>query len=85
MTYADERAAAIARRYALYAACIGLIPIPLLDLAAIAAIQATMLAEIGALYGVPFVGLVLGVVCAPGVAFLVTRGLARAFVGWRNP
>ena len=119
MTHTDEQAAAIARRYALYAACVELIPIPLLGFAAIAAIQATMLAEIGALYGVPFnaaralviasalagsvvaawagyglagslvkavplVGTALGAVCAPVVAFLVTRGLARAFVGWRK-
>lgn len=47
-------AAAIIKKYALWSAGAGLIPIPGVDLAAIAGVQVKMLAELARLYDVPF-------------------------------
>jgi Uncharacterized protein/domain associated with GTPases len=47
---ADE----VVKRYSLYAAGGGLIPLPWLDLAAIAAIELKMVAELGEIYDLPF-------------------------------
>ena len=50
----DLRAQEIVKRYSMYAAGAGLIPIPAADMAAIAAIEFKMLAELAKVYEVPF-------------------------------
>lgn len=52
----DKEVAAneIVKRYALYAGGAGLIPMPAVDFAAIAALELKMISEIGNLYGLPF-------------------------------
>ena len=54
MTHKDRLATEIAKKYSMYAAGAGLIPIPMLDWAAITGVQVKMLADIGSVYGVPF-------------------------------
>ena len=54
MTEQDRQGEEIVRRYAMYAAGAGLIPIPLVDFAAITGIEVKMLHELGEVYGVPF-------------------------------
>jgi len=54
MSDKDVAAQAIVKKYALYSAGAGLIPIPLADFAAITALELKMLSELGTLYGVPF-------------------------------
>lgn len=54
MTDKDRLATEIVKKYSLYSAGAGLIPVPLVDFAAIAAVELKMLQEIGALYDVPF-------------------------------
>ncbi len=54
MSDKDLAAQAIVKKYALYAAGAGLIPIPVADFAAITALEVKMLHDLGALYGVPF-------------------------------
>lgn len=49
-----EQARAIVKRYALYSAGSGLIPVLYLDGAAVAGVQLKMLAELSKLYAVPF-------------------------------
>jgi uncharacterized protein (DUF697 family) len=44
----------LVKKYSLYSAGAGLIPVPVLDWAAISGVQMKMLADLGALYGVPF-------------------------------
>ncbi len=54
MSDKNLRAMDIAKKYALYSAGAGLIPLPLVDWAVITGVQVKMLADLGALYGVPF-------------------------------
>jgi uncharacterized protein (DUF697 family) len=54
MSDKDVAAQAIVKKYALYSAGAGLIPIPLADFAAITALEVKMLSELGTLYDVPF-------------------------------
>ena len=54
MNHKHQQALRIVRRYALFSAGAGLIPIHYLDLAAISAVQLKMLAEISKIYSVPF-------------------------------
>jgi uncharacterized protein (DUF697 family) len=49
-----EQARAIVKRYALYSAGAGLIPVLFLDGAVVAGVQLKMLAELSKVYGVPF-------------------------------
>lgn len=49
-----EEAGGITKRYAAYAAGVGLVPMPLLDLAALSALQVSLIEKISKLYGVPF-------------------------------
>ena len=44
----------LVKKYSLYTAGAGLVPVPMLDWAAISGIQVKMLSELGSLYGVPF-------------------------------
>ena len=44
----------IVKKYALFSAGAGLIPLPVVDFAAITALEVKMLQELGNLYGVPF-------------------------------
>jgi len=44
----------LVNRYSLYSAGVGLIPVPLVDMAGVAAIQVKMLSELAAVYDVPF-------------------------------
>jgi uncharacterized protein (DUF697 family) len=54
MSDKDVAAQEIVKRYALYSAGAGLIPIPVADFAAITALEVKMLHDLGDLYGVPF-------------------------------
>jgi uncharacterized protein (DUF697 family) len=54
MSDKDVLATEIVKRYSLYAGGAGLIPVPLVDFAAITAIELKMLAEISKVYAVPF-------------------------------
>lgn len=53
-TARDAEAFNVVRRYALFAAGAGLLPVPLADMTAIAAIQLMMVAELAKVYKVPF-------------------------------
>ena len=44
----------IVKRYSLYAGGAGLIPVPLVDFAAVTGVELKMLAEIAKVYGIPF-------------------------------
>jgi uncharacterized protein (DUF697 family) len=54
MSDKDVAAQEIVKRYSLYAGGAGLIPVPVVDFAAIAAIEVKMLRDLGHLYDVPF-------------------------------
>jgi uncharacterized protein (DUF697 family) len=54
MSDKDVAAQEIVKKYALYAAGAGLIPFPVVDFAAITALELKMLRDLGALYGMPF-------------------------------
>jgi uncharacterized protein (DUF697 family) len=54
MSDKDVAAQEIVKKYALYAAGAGLIPFPVVDFAAIAALELKMLRDLGALYEMPF-------------------------------
>jgi len=54
MSDKDLLANEIVKKYAMYAAGAGLIPVPLVDFAAIGGIELKMLAELGKVYGLPF-------------------------------
>jgi uncharacterized protein (DUF697 family) len=50
----DELAAELVDRFAIWAGCAGLIPLPLVDVAAIGVLQLQMLRRLSEIYGVPF-------------------------------
>lgn len=50
----NEQAKEIVNRYALYAGVAGLLPVPLIDFAAIAAVELKMIGELAHVYGIPF-------------------------------
>lgn len=54
MTEKDTLATEAIKKYSLYSAGAGLIPMPLVDFAAISIIQLKMLKQVSAIYGVPF-------------------------------
>lgn len=54
MSDKDVAALEIVKKYALFSAGAGLIPIPVADFAAITALEVKMLHDLGDLYGVPF-------------------------------
>jgi len=54
MSVQDTTAREIVKRYSMYSAAAGLIPMPWVDMAAITAVQLKMLAELGKVYNVPF-------------------------------
>jgi len=54
MSEKDQLATEIVKKYALYTAGVGLIPVPLVDLAGIAALEVKMLADLAKVYEVPF-------------------------------
>jgi uncharacterized protein (DUF697 family) len=54
MSDKDVAANEIVKKYALFAAGAGLIPFPVVDFAAVAALEVKMLSDLGDLYGVPF-------------------------------
>jgi len=54
MTDKDVAANEIVKKYALFAAGAGLIPFPVVDFAAVTALEIKMLSDLGDLYGVPF-------------------------------
>jgi uncharacterized protein (DUF697 family) len=54
LTDKDRAATEIVKKYALYSAGAGLIPLPLVDFAAIAGVELKMLQDLGDLYDVPF-------------------------------
>ncbi len=54
MTEREMTALNLVNRYSLYSAGVGLIPVPVVDMAGVAAIQVKMLSEMSAIYDVPF-------------------------------
>ncbi len=50
----DEAASQVVDRFSLYSGAAGLVPIPLLDVAAVAGVQLQMLRRLSEIYGVPF-------------------------------
>ena len=54
MTEREMTALNLVNRYSLYSAGVGLIPLPLVDMAGVAAIQVKLLSDLSALYEVPF-------------------------------
>lgn len=54
MSEKDQQAQEIVKKYATYAAGAGLIPVPTLDMAAIAGVELKMLSELAKVYGVAF-------------------------------
>ena len=54
MSDKDQLATEVVKKYALYTAGAGLIPLPLVDMAAIAGLEVKMLADLGNVYDVPF-------------------------------
>jgi uncharacterized protein (DUF697 family) len=54
MTEQDTQATDAIKKYSMYSAGAGLIPMPWVDFAAITAIQVKMLKDVAAIYGVPF-------------------------------
>ena len=91
MTEQDTLATDAIKKYSLYSAGAGLIPMPLVDFAAISAIQVTMLKEVAAIYGVPFdtergrsiVAALIGGLAGTNLGYGVGRTLLKAvpFVG----
>jgi uncharacterized protein (DUF697 family) len=53
-TERDARALKIVERFALYSGAAGLIPVPLVDVAAVGGVQFQMLRRLAEVYGVPF-------------------------------
>ena len=54
MTEKDFNAEQIVKRYSLYSGVAGLIPVPLVDIAAITGVQLKMVSDLAKAYGVPF-------------------------------
>src|SRR5215470_16900225 len=50
----DEMAAQVVDRYSLWSGAAGLLPLPLLDVAAVGGVQLVMLRRLSEIYGVPF-------------------------------
>ena len=50
----DELASQVVDRFSLFSGAAGLIPVPLIDLAAVAGVQLQMLRRLSEIYGVPF-------------------------------
>src|SRR3984893_12969848 len=50
----DEMAAKLVDRFSLWSGAAGLIPIPLVDIAAVGGVQLQMLRKLSEIYGVPF-------------------------------
>ena len=76
MNEQQERAVQVVNRYKWLAAGAGLIPIPYLDGAAVAALQLKMLAEISKIYGVPFQENLGKAAIASMAAFVITHAAA---------
>lgn len=91
MTEQDALATDAIKKYSLYSAGAGLIPMPLVDFAAISAIQVTMLKEVAAIYGVAFdtergrsiVAALIGGLAGTNLGYGMGRALLKAvpFVG----
>lgn len=82
----DLRAQEIIKQYSTYAAGAGLIPIPSADIAAVAAIEFKMLAELAKIYDVPFendrvrpiLGSVIGGYAAANLGYGVGASMLKA-------
>jgi uncharacterized protein (DUF697 family) len=82
----DEKAADLVNRYSAWAAAAGVIPVPLVDVAAIAGVQLKMLRELAAIYEVEFsqnvgksvIAALLGSLVPAGAAPVAAMGVASA-------
>ena len=76
----------LVKKYSMYAAGAGLVPVPMLDWAAISGVQLKMLADLGTLYGVPFeadrvkpiVASILGGYASTKIGYGLGGGLIKA-------
>jgi len=91
MTEKDMLATEAIKKYSLYSAGAGLIPVPLVDFAAISAIQIKMLKQVSAIYEIPFdaergrsiVAALIGGLAGTNLGYGLGRNLLKAvpFVG----
>jgi uncharacterized protein (DUF697 family) len=91
MTDKDMLATEAIKKYSLYSAGAGLIPVPLVDFAAISAIQIKMLKQVSAIYEIPFddergrsiVAALIGGLAGTNLGYGLGRNLLKAvpFVG----
>ena len=86
MTEKDTLATEAIKRYSLYSAGAGLIPMPLVDFAAISAIQVKMLKEVAAIYEISFesdrarsiVAALIGGLAGTNLGYGIGRNLLKA-------
>jgi len=91
MTEKDMLATEAIKKYSLYSAGAGLIPVPLVDFAAISAIQIKMLKQVSSIYEIPFddergrsiVAALIGGLAGTNLGYGLGRNLLKAvpFVG----
>jgi len=91
MTEKDMLATEAIKKYSLYSAGAGLIPVPLVDFAAISAIQIKMLKQVSSIYDIPFddergrsiVAALIGGLAGTNLGYGLGRNLLKAvpFVG----
>jgi uncharacterized protein (DUF697 family) len=81
MTEKQTEAQQTIRRYVLYSAGAGLIPIHYLDWAAVSGVQLKMLAEISKIYGVPFQENIGKAAIASVAGFIVPHAAAVGTIG----
>jgi uncharacterized protein (DUF697 family) len=82
----DQMAADLVERYTAWAAAAGVIPVPLVDVAAIGGVQVKMLRELAKIYDVEFsenlgksiMGTLLGAIVPAGVASAASAGVMSA-------
>ncbi len=85
MTEQDARAEDIVSRYSTYAAAAGLIPLPIVDLAAVTGLQIKMASEIARVYDVPFanerattiIGSLVGGAASTGLGYSVAHSALK--------
>lgn len=89
MTDQERRGRQVAQRWAMWSAGAALIPLPVADLIVVTGAQLKMLAEISAIYGVPFekiraravIGSLAGYVLQPTLSVGLTGTLLKAIPG----
>ena len=90
----DELASQVVDRYSLYSGAAGLIPVPVVDVAAVGGLQLQMLRRLSEIYGVPFsdnrgksiiaslagIGTLIGAVTMPAFSAGATYAIGKLFI-----